>query len=130
MKIQALFLVTFSLVIVFPTMSLGNHFSDGNELLEACRQTIEFSDSDDKYNEFNAGSCWGYIRATNDMYEVMAQNAKRTICVSPRIGRKQITMVVVKYLKEHPERLHNVASLLIYQAFQEAFPCPDNQPLK
>ena len=126
MKKQALFLVTILLFVISPSIALGNHFSDGNALLEACRQSTEKSESDNRFNEFNAGSCWGYIRATNDMYEVMAQNAKRTICVSPKIGRKQITMVVVKYLKEHPERLHNVASLLIYEAFQEAFPCPDN----
>ena len=130
MKKQALFFVIISLVIISPTTASGNHFSDGNDLLQACRQTIEFSESDSKLNEFNAGSCWGYIRATNDMYQVMAQNAKRTICISPQMSRKQLTRVVVKYLKEHPERLHNVAALLIYEAFQEAFPCPNNQPPK
>jgi hypothetical protein len=130
MKKQILFLFTIFLFILPPTIASGSHFSNGNDLLEACIQSSEFSESDKKINEFNAGSCWGYIRATNDMYEVMAQNAERKICVSPQIGRKQIIRVVVKYLKEHPERLLNVASLLIYEAFQKAFPCPENQPLK
>ena len=124
MKKQALFLAALSFMMIFPAIAFGDHFSDGNDLLEACRQTLEFPESDKNINEFNAGSCWGYIRATNDMYEVMAQSAQRTICVSPQIGRKQLTMVVVKYLNEHPERLQNVAALLIYEAFQEAFPCP------
>ena len=72
--------------------------------------------------------CLGYLRATNDMYEIMAKDSKRTICIPPGISGKQLTRIVVKYLNEHPERLQNIASLLVFEAFQESFPCSRPEP--
>lgn len=124
MKKTTFLLIIAFLFITFPHNASGKHFSDGNQLLQACNQAIKYFDSDERSNVFNAGSCWGYIRAANDMYEIMAQDSIRTICIPSETGTQQMIRVVVKYLIDHPERLHNVASLLIYEAFKESFPCP------
>ena len=117
-----------SLFMVFPTIAAGKHFSDGNHLHEVCNEAIKLFDSSGKADVFKAGSCFGYIRATNDMYEIMAKDSKRTICIPPEISGKQLTRIVVKYLREHPERLQNIASLLVFEAFQESFPCRKPEP--
>lgn len=40
------------------------------------------------------------------------------------VGMKQLTMVVVKYLKDNPGKIHIHPSFLIKDALVEAFPCP------
>ena len=130
MKKQILTFVVASLFIVYPTIAFGVHYSDGNLLQEVCSEAIKLFDSRDEADVFNAGNCFGYIRAANDMYEVMVNNSNRTICIPSGISGKQLIRIVDKYLKEHPEKLHNVATLLVYEAFQESFPCTEQRPEK
>jgi hypothetical protein len=50
---------------------------------------------------------------------------KKALFCTPESGitNDQAARVVVKYLREHPERLHEKESLLAMAAFAEAFPC-------
>ncbi len=45
------------------------------------------------------------------------------VCVPDEVTVGQITKVVVKYLKDHPEKLHLGAGLLTMTALKDAFPC-------
>lgn len=49
----------------------------------------------------------------------------RTICPPEGITQKQNMLVIEKYLKEHPEELHEPAQLLIDIALMDAFPCEE-----
>ena len=128
MKKLALKFVVASLFMVFSTIAAGMHFSDGNQLQEVCNEAITFPFIKGEADVFTAGTCLGYLRATNDMYEIMAKDSERTICIPPGISGKQLIRIVVKYLREHPERLQNIASLLVFEAFQESFPCSRPEP--
>ncbi|MBI5463130.1 MAG: hypothetical protein HY941_13170 [Gammaproteobacteria bacterium] len=39
------------------------------------------------------------------------------------VFRNQLRLVVIKYLRDHPEQLHYVASSEVMVALSEAFPC-------
>lgn len=45
-------------------------------------------------------------------------------CVPENATNGQIQLVVTKYLRDHPERLHQSAKFLIPDAMTDAFPCP------
>jgi len=55
------------------------------------------------------------------------------ICIPDGVSPAQLARIVVKWLQEHPERLHEQKSVLTLKAFTDAFPCqapankPDNQ---
>ena len=130
MKKLAMSLVVALLFMVFPAFAAAGHYSDGKVLHESCSEAIKLFDSNGKADPFLAGSCLGYLRAANDMYEIMVNNDNRTICIPTGLDVKHLIMVVVKYLNEHPEKLQNVASSSVYEAFQEYFPCIKPQPEK
>lgn len=44
-------------------------------------------------------------------------------CLPPDIIIGQIALIVSKYLKTHPELLHETAFILIFRALDESFPC-------
>ena len=47
----------------------------------------------------------------------------RFACVPDRAPVAQLARVLVKWLREHPERLHEGRSILTMAAFKDAFPC-------
>jgi hypothetical protein len=129
MKKLTLLLIATFLFAVFPAIAAADHYSDGKLLQKNCSEAIKMFDSLEA-DTFQAGSCLGYIRAANDMYEIMVNNANRTICIPSGLSVKHLVMVVVKYLNENPEKSQNVASASVYEAFQEYFPCIKPEPGK
>jgi Rap1a immunity proteins len=96
-----------SFVVVAGKVSLAA--DSGNEFLPHCREGAS--------NSFMGGFCTGMIE-TVAMYET----AMGRIC-PPLATRGQMRAVVVKYLENHPERLHEDIHLLAQQALQTAWPC-------
>ena len=130
MKKLTLLFVVASLFMVFPTIVAADHYSDGKLLQKTCTEALKLFDSRANADPFQAGSCLGYIRAANDMYEIMVNNANRTICIPSGLDAKHLVMVVVKYLNEHPEKLQDPASASVYESFQVYFPCTRAEPEK
>jgi hypothetical protein len=49
---------------------------------------------------------------------------KQSVCLPDGLtGTGQLTLVILKYLREHPERLHEQAGTLTQDAIAAAFPC-------
>lgn len=106
---------------------------DGNKLLERCRDVQVVLDGgrvglDGKPTD--AGFCMGYIGGVKDglwSAQIMAekQGASGTGVCLPRLSIEhgQAVRVVLKWLKDHPNRLHENSVVLTLSAFQEAFPC-------
>ena len=46
-----------------------------------------------------------------------------TICVPKGVGGRELRLVMDKYLKDHPERLHEKVSIVLGAAFAGAYPC-------
>ena len=51
-------------------------------------------------------------------------------CIPAGVTNRQITEVVSKYLKDHPEKLHLNASDLVIDAIQTAWPCDEKKEQK
>jgi hypothetical protein len=91
--------------------------------------------------------CVGYIQATEERIsdwrtaaaiQIMAyqKNGEPTpshmwadedfvsTCIPDEAPIAQLTRVIVKWLREHPERLHDLKSFLVMDALKNAFPCP------
>jgi hypothetical protein len=54
--------------------------------------------------------------------QVMAKDAEMT-CIPNEVNQAQLARILVKWLRDHPERLHEPDYLLTFNAFHEAFPC-------
>ena len=91
-------------------------YQTGNELLLQCE-----SDS-----QVELALCAGYIMALNDYQEVLVRWSdldEPYFCKPKGATSGQLIKVVTKWLNEHPEHLHLVASSLAANAMNEAFPC-------
>lgn len=45
------------------------------------------------------------------------------LCLPDGIGNEQFIRILLKYLDQHPEKLHLPAAQLVYDAMQDVFPC-------
>ena len=87
----------------------------GHDLLRLCT-------SDARSRELNF--CFGYIEGIRDglVWLAAAEKSKPSVAISGKMTREQLTDVVVKYLKEHPERRDRAAGILVLIALKQAFP--------
>ncbi len=124
---------------------------DGNGLLDFCGEIVNQLDSAptqmDATKEMKFGWCVGYLQATQDRIsnwrltgaiQVMAyqQDGKPapshmwadedfvSTCIPDAAPIGQLARVLVKWLREHPEKLHELKSFLVIDALKDAFPCP------
>jgi hypothetical protein len=125
MKIIALLFA----ILLLPSVSYAG---DGNELLNNCTKASKASDGEDVSSSdyFGMGTCMGMIRGVIDAGDIINASAKlrgytkqNLYCVPVEVSNVQATRVVVKYLKAHPEDLHQRDTTLTVLALKEAFPC-------
>lgn len=116
-----LVLCAFALVATTPLQADSYRFIMGNNLVEYMRA----------HERAEAGKCskeddWkpfmyiGYIRAASEMFFSL-----RPISIPKGTTVEQCIAIVTKYLKEHPEKWHEYAVLLVIEALDEAFPKKD-----
>ena len=95
--------------------------------------------------------CAGYLQGTEDVYEQTfinlgifgmagltfdgpeklqqyALESLRGPCFPGNAPILQLARVLVKWLRDHPERLHELKSTLTTAAFKDAFPCQQPAP--
>jgi hypothetical protein len=71
------------------------------------------------------GMCIGYVVGIMSVMDYM-----NVLCMPEKSSHAQATLVVQKYLSDHPEKLHANAEELVFDALHEAFPCTDGPPEK
>jgi hypothetical protein len=123
-KLGALILLV-SLIPAFPA-SAGVGFADGKKILASCNELMKLLDHQIELDSFEAGRCWGYISASDSLYETVHDGYSRTVCIPEEAEVSGLTKIFVRYLKENPEKLSYNASILLHEAFQKAFPCAQN----
>lgn len=97
------------------------------------------------------GWCAGYLQATQDALittevklaiiamtgvtlsgpdkaKEYALDSLRVACIPEKAPILQLARVLVKWLREHPERLHELKSILTTAALKDAFPCQQPTP--
>jgi hypothetical protein len=126
--------------------------TDGNGLLEFCSVAVNAFDSPSspaaRFEMFKAGWCAGHFQTMSEMIvywqvqvvrtgfmsagdkdpsteqinEIISKSPAMT-CIPNAVSGSQMARILVKWLREHPDRLHEKISILSEEAFQSAFPC-------
>lgn len=93
----------------------------GNEFLEMCENTL--SNDSNKSLTFTAGYCAGAIQVAGDLPLPFANDSITgpKVCLPTSATNKQVTRIVVKHLKDHPESFHLNSTSLTIVALQNAF---------
>ena len=94
---------------VFPEPESGSVLKQRLELLDKTTDLAE---------RFVAVRAVGYVDGIAD-----AAAGLGYACYPNGVGRDEIREVVLKYLRDHPERLGDPAALLVLNGLFEAFPC-------
>lgn len=111
-------------------LPLDTH-ADGNKLLDQCLMAERYLNKSDDFNadaqnSFKIGVCLGLVqgvRNTMFTYE-QSPDAPKMVCFPGNgIKNDQALRIAVKYLKTHPEELHEYESLLLMKSFMDAHPC-------
>ena len=90
------------------------YYDDGNTLLSEC--------SSSGYEQL---SCMGYIEGVSDALDLQRASNSRGQCVPVGVTGAQLQAVLIRYLKAHPENLHQDASYMTVMALGEAWNCKD-----
>ena len=105
---------------------------DGNSLLAKCSLAVRVFDGEklSSSDAVEGGFCLGYIwgnQDTDHMVQMLEEHEKITLlkhaCPPSKASTAQAARIVVKYLRDNPERLHMPASVLVTDAIRSSFPC-------
>jgi len=144
-----LFTTVFAFVfLVLPHSAAAIGFSalDGNELLKQCKAYANLlnipnvRDTDDPVvlramarGDFaNGMHCLGYVTGVIDDHfncqlgqasATAALDPTKDFCLPDGVTPNQTVRVIVKWLEDHPARLHESAIELANKALKESFPC-------
>jgi hypothetical protein len=99
----------------------------GQEMLGACRPLTRVQvtgDSSTMPDDVETFRCWGAFEVIQDM-TTFSRDGQRLMRVCPpgATTRLQMIAVFVKWMDEHPERLHENFSLLAFQSLRAVWPC-------
>ena len=93
-----------------------------SEYLESGRGLLE--DCEDAGSNFNSGYCLGFIHGMCSMHDYAARKySARLYCAPDEVTNGQVRRIIIKFLKDHPNRLHETDLILAVDALREAFPC-------
>lgn len=87
-----------------------------NRYLDGCRAAIDAAPGETRF-AYAAGVCMGTVRTL--LFEAS------DVCAPSAVNVVQALRVVLKFLEERPERLHEPLSALSKEALKKAFPCKD-----
>ena len=138
----------FTFVLLLPHSALPVGFSalNGNQLLKQCEAytsllnlpNVNDTDNPDVLRAMARGDyvngmhCLGYVTGVADdhfscqLHEASATAAldpTKHFCLPDGVTPNQTVRVVVKWLEDHPARLHESAVELVVSALKENFPC-------
>lgn len=114
----------------------GQESIDGNYLLAKCPSAVKSFDHEklDVAEGVNAAYCIGYVSGVLDMdalwlgFDKKAANKNLSMHICSPGGEGvaigQAVRVVVKWLKDNPEKLHWRGETVVVLALRQAFPCP------
>jgi len=104
-------------VALLSTVMCGNVIADSDDISGAYLKKICASYVEKPASTAD-GMCIGYVVGILSVMEYI-----NALCLPDKSTHSQATLVVQKYLSDHPEKLHLNADGLVIDALQEAFPC-------
>jgi hypothetical protein len=92
--------------------------TSGNDLRDQCEAATR------RETGIKAGLCIGFINGYQQLAVMLPASANiKLACWPDGATPIQIAKIVVRYLDQHPEKLHLPAAQLIYDATSDVFPC-------
>ncbi len=128
-------ILAYAVSIIFTSQIAYSQNNDGQWLLDTCNPAVKYLDKNlDLQGEDAAypGICAGYLLGIDDINSYSFTSMKFTHDASPRYcppknsNFSQIARIIVKYLKNNPEKLHLPAVTLALTALHDAWPCENN----
>ena len=102
-------------------------FYDGKMLLQDCQGGDDRQETQNFAGLSQWGTCVGYIAAVVDTMSNAFLTGRsvnsQSLCVSEHVQLSQLKDIVRRWLMDHPEKRQSAASLLVFQALKEKFPC-------
>jgi len=102
----------------------------GIELLKECQSATKDASGMSSLEAMDGAHCLGYIsgiEATLGLWEYRSNKAKGPLpppaCIPDEVTGLELAKVVVKYLNDHPNQLHEDYFTLVLLAFSQAYPC-------
>lgn len=103
MKIKIFVLI---IALFIPILTHADYFT-GNDIMDSW---------DNKFHESNT-MIRGYFAGVQDSYNGVH------FCVDSKVKMSQAAEIVIKYMKDHPEKWHKAGKNLVLDALNKAFPC-------
>lgn len=103
----------------------------GIDLQKECQSAVEAYKSTEIIS-FRAAHCIGFITGvayTMSMWEATNNDKHLSLesvpaCIPEAATPEEYVKVVLHYLDEHPNRLHESEGLLVFFALHDGYPCP------
>jgi hypothetical protein len=109
---------------------------NGNKLLDSCGEVVKALDNPNhNADAYKFSWCIGYMRGCNAAM-IMQRTASSTtyseykttgflgVLLPDGVTNGQMARVIVKWLQDHPQQLHEDADMLTLLILREAFPAP------
>ena len=97
-------------------------FQDSLMAGEAPKSQVSISDA------LMQGMCLGMISGVRFFAETATRDTALAACIPESVSTRQINSVVVRYMRAHPERLHENFFVLAVTASAETWPCASGSP--
>lgn len=126
------FCTPYALLMLFALTPQAQELSfskaDGNTLLAECSEITGQSENGSTIDGSIGGSyCLGMVNGMMNLnYIYQSQPGRHALfCLpaEPVITNIEAARVVVNYLQEHPQQLHDDQASLMFFAFEKAWPC-------
>lgn len=105
---------------------------DGNSLLADCNSAIRALDNrvtPSRAEALGIGRCFGLIQGIKDLntlYRVKDEGSA-FFCPPDEVTLGQAARIIIKYMRDNPNKLHMPDSILIIAALEDAYPCTDER---
>jgi hypothetical protein len=104
-----------SLALALTQVVLAEEPRSANAMMPGCRSFLS-NVVPNALGAFDEGQCSGVM-------EGLLTAADQIICVPAGVTRNQTIRVVVQYIDQRPQRMHERFATLAYEALKEAWPC-------
>jgi len=117
------------LLFVFLSPSSLAAVGDGATLLKLCQAEEKIESANNASELADVLQCQAYVEGVFTGYSMVSnalnlrEKGVESVCVPEEVKLKQMILVVQKYLREYPEKLHRGVGELTMTALKEAFPC-------
>lgn len=119
----------FALILLCrPTLAQTTH--DGNELSEECSVALRSIEHPTSTDGIEMGLCFGMvdgIMETQELWSAVDSQHREAMyhgCIPSEVTVGEAVKVVMKFLNDNPNRLHQKDTFLIGIALAKAYPCP------